>query len=275
MKFDHELIVPNEDLPFKLFVFEGKGGNYVRDKHWHRSVEIFAVCEGGLSFYIDEEVYPLSRGEFMIVNSNEVHSVHSPKPNQTIVLQIPLRMFESYFTGEQFIWFTHDPGKRDERLMELIREMYDAYREKDCGYDLQVKGLFYMVLHLLVSEYRETDVSDDQIRQNKNLNRLSAITSYIKDNYCADLSLESLAKIFGYSPAYLSRMFQKYAGINFKSYLQDIRLRYAMKDLNHSEDTLSEIAMKHGFPNSKALARAFQKKYGILPSAYREQKKKI
>lgn len=275
MKFDHELIVPNEDLPFKLFVFEGKGGNYVRDKHWHRSVEIFAVCEGGLSFYIDEEVYPLSRGEFMIVNSNEVHSVHSPKPNQTIVLQIPLRMFESYFTGEQFIWFTHDPGKRDERLMELIREMYDAYREKDCGYDLQVKGLFYMVLHLLVSEYRETDVSDDQIRQNKNLNRLSAITSYIKDNYCADLSLESLAKIFGYSPAYLSRMFQKYAGINFKSYLQDIRLRYAMKDLNHSDDTLSEIAMKHGFPNSKALARAFQKKYGILPSAYREQKKKI
>ncbi len=275
MKFDHELIVPNEDLPFKLFVFEGKGGNYVRDKHWHRSVEIFAVCEGGLSFYIDEEVYPLSRGEFMIVNSNEVHSVHSPKPNQTIVLQIPLRMFESYFTGEQFIWFTHDPGKRDERLMELIREMYDAYREKDCGYDLQVKGLFYMVLHLLVSEYRETDVSDDQIRQNKNLNRLSAITSYIKDNYCADLSLESLAKIFGYSPAYLSRMFQKYAGINFKSYLQDIRLRYAVKDLNHSDDTLSEIAMKHGFPNSKALARAFQKKYGILPSAYREQKKKI
>ena len=27
--YKHELVVPNEDLPFKLFVFEGKEGNYV------------------------------------------------------------------------------------------------------------------------------------------------------------------------------------------------------------------------------------------------------
>ena len=74
------------------------------------------------------------------------------------------------------------------------------------------------------------------------------------------MTLESLAKIFGYSPTYLSRMFQKYAGVTFKSYLQDIRLRYAWKDVRDSDRTLSEIALEHGFPNSKALARAFQEK---------------
>ena len=51
----HELVVPNEDLPFKLFVFEGKEGNYVRDRHWHRSIEIFAVFEGSLTFILDEK----------------------------------------------------------------------------------------------------------------------------------------------------------------------------------------------------------------------------
>ncbi len=30
----------------------------------------------------------------MIVNSNEVHEVDSPLPNETIVLQIPLKVFE-------------------------------------------------------------------------------------------------------------------------------------------------------------------------------------
>ena len=54
-KYSHELIVPNEDLPFKMFLFEGSQGNYFRDKHWHRSIEIFAVYEGGLTFYINEE----------------------------------------------------------------------------------------------------------------------------------------------------------------------------------------------------------------------------
>lgn len=55
MEVTHELIVPNEDLPFKMFLFEGKNGNYFRDKHWHRSVEIFAVFDGNLEFYIDEK----------------------------------------------------------------------------------------------------------------------------------------------------------------------------------------------------------------------------
>lgn len=43
MEFQHELIIPNEGLPFKLFLFEGSSGNYIREKHWHTSVEIFAV----------------------------------------------------------------------------------------------------------------------------------------------------------------------------------------------------------------------------------------
>ena len=46
MDYKHELVIPNEDLPFRLFLFEGKDGNYRVPKHWHRSVEIFLVLEG-------------------------------------------------------------------------------------------------------------------------------------------------------------------------------------------------------------------------------------
>lgn len=69
MEFQHELIIPNEGLPFKLFLFEGRNGNYVREKHWHTSIEIFTVMEGNLSFYINEVEYPLKAGEFLIINS--------------------------------------------------------------------------------------------------------------------------------------------------------------------------------------------------------------
>ena len=100
------------------------------------------------------------------------------------------------------------------------------------------------------------------------------ITSYIKEHYSEELSLERLAEIFGYSPTYLSRMFQKYAGINYKSYLQSIRVEYAYQELANSERTLSEIALENGFPNSKALAKAFSKKYGMLPSEYRKKTRK-
>lgn len=268
MSLNHELIIPNDDLPFRLFVFEGKDGNYIRERHWHRSIEIFAVLQGELTFYIDEKKYPLTCGEFMLVNSNEVHAIHAPNENWTIVLQIPLHLLEAYCTEDQYILFTHNPIEKDQKLMELIHKIYTTYSEKERGYDLKVRGLFYLLLHLLISEYQNTDVSDEDIRRNKNLNHLSSITNYIKENYDSDLSLEQIAKIFGYSPTYLSRMFRTYAGISYKTYLQDIRLRYAWKDIQNKESSLNDIALKHGFANSKALARAFEKKFHMLPSEY-------
>ena len=191
MQYSHELIMPNKDLPFKMFLFEGKDGNYFRDKHWHRSIEIFAVLDGGLVFHIGDRTYPLSRGEFILVNSNEIHSVDSPKPNRTVVLQIPLKTFEEYFTGDQFILFSHDPKIQDEQVMALIREMYDAYTGKDCGYEMKVKSQYYMLLYLLVTKYRELDVSRDAVKRSKKLTKLSAITNYIKEKYTEDLSLET------------------------------------------------------------------------------------
>ena len=50
MDFKYEMVVPNEDLPCKFFIFEGKNGNYRRANHWHQSVEIFLVLEGELKF---------------------------------------------------------------------------------------------------------------------------------------------------------------------------------------------------------------------------------
>lgn len=271
MEFRHELIIPNEDLPFKMFIFEGKNGNYVREKHWHRSVEIFAVFEGNLEFCVNEHTHVLEAGEFIIVNSNEVHSILSPNKNLTVVIQIPLSAFENYYTGERYVRFLHEPDVPDKHVMELVREMYNTYGEKKCGYDLCVQSSFYRLMYLLVTKYRELKVSDEQLRQNKNLTRLSMITGYIRENYTKELSLESLAEIFGYSPTYLSKMFRKYAQTNYKSYLQNVRVEYAAKELRNTDHTVSEIAENHGFPNHKAFSNAFRQKYGLLPSEYRKR----
>ena len=105
MEFQHELIIPNEGFPFKVFLFEGGNGNYVREKHWHTSVEIFAVMEGRLDFFVNKDEYPLKAGEQIIINSNEIHSIHAVEKNKTVVLQIPLKQFENYFTARDISVF--------------------------------------------------------------------------------------------------------------------------------------------------------------------------
>ena len=40
MNYEHEVVVPRAGMPFKIDIFEGAGGNYTREPHWHNSVEI-------------------------------------------------------------------------------------------------------------------------------------------------------------------------------------------------------------------------------------------
>ena len=270
MEFQHELIIPDEGMPFKFFLFEGASGNYMREKHWHTSIEIFAVLEGCLSFYLNEEEHPLRAGELIIINSNEIHSIDAPKRNRTVVLQIPLRQFEDYYTAQRFIRFSvGGEGREADPLWNLIKRMYDSYIEKKNGYEFQVRSFFYEALYLLVTVYRKNEVQEKEIRHSRHLDTLSKITTYMREHYQEELKLSEVAAVFGYSAEYLSRMFHKYTKVNFKTYLQDIRMAYAYRDLMNTDATISQIAIEHGFSTNRSFTREFQKRYGVLPSQAR------
>lgn len=296
MEFQHELIIPDEGLPFKLFLFEGRNGNYVREKHWHTSIEIFTVLEGNLSFYINEVEYPLKAGEFLIINSNEVHSIQAPVRNETIVLQIPLKQFTDYFTAQRFIRFhsgntsqnktlrftsegteaeqiNAGSTENDSRMVSLIRELYRVYVSRETGYEFRARAVFYEILYIMVSTYRVTEVEESELKNSRRLDALSKITTYMREHYKEDIRLSGLASMFGYSDAYLSRMFRKYAKVNFKTYLQDIRMAYAYKELMNTDHTISSIALDNGFASSRAFSKEFVKRYGILPGKVERQKK--
>lgn len=276
MEFQHELIIPNEGLPFKLFLFEGGSGNYVREKHWHTSVEIFAVMDGKLRFFLNEEEYLLKAGELIIINSNEIHSIHAPEKNQTVVLQIPLRQFEDYFTAERFIRFVSSGHPRNRELAGRIRELYEVNKRKETGWQFKIRAIYNEIMYLLVGAYRITEVGEREVRCSRRLDTLSKITTYMREHYKEDLKLSELAEMFGYSDAYLSRMFRKYARVNFKTYLQDIRMAYAYRELMNTDHTISTIALENGFCSSRGFARDFKKRYGILPSEIvKEREKKI
>ena len=271
MEFQHELIIPNEGLPFKVFLFEGENGNYVREKHWHTSIEIFAVMEGSLDFFVNKEEYPLKAGEQIIINSNELHSIHAIEKNKTVVLQIPLKQFENYFTAQRYIRFRGQEELVDKKLASLLRKLYHVYSERKIGYEFRTISIFYEIMYILVKDYRVTETREKDIRHSRRLDALSKITTYMREHYKEELKLSDVAATFGYSDAYLSRMFQKYAKINYKTYLQDIRMAYAYRDLLNTDHTISQIALDNGFCSSRGFSGEFQKRYGLLPSEMRKQ----
>lgn len=273
MDFKHELIISNEDLPFKLFLFEGKDGNYRRAKHWHRSTEIFLVLEGELEFFINNTSHPLAASDFVIVNSNEIHSIEAPEPNTTIVVQIPANCFEGY-VEEDYVVFSKKSKEENRKLVRLIVQIFKVYQEKEFAYELKVRSLFLELLYLLVTVFMQKEEDQGNIRQKRQLDKLSKITAYIKKNYNQNISLESVADEFGFSPTYLSRMFKRYADVSYKTYVLNLRTEYGLREMMNTEHSLNDVALNNGFPNSRAFAKAFSKRYGCLPNEYRRKAEK-
>ena len=189
MDFRHELVLPNDDLPFKLFVFEGTDGSYKVSKHWHRSIEIFLVLEGSMDFYINSQKHVLEKGKFILVNSNEVHSIECPKPNFTLVLQIPRGLFEKYLGDADSLLFRRSCDK-DAQMAVLIRRMHEAYESEKPERLFGILSDFFQLMYLLAADYRILEVDEERKKQNMQLDRLSHITNYIHVNYREDLTLE-------------------------------------------------------------------------------------
>lgn len=264
-----ELIIPENRLSFKLFLFEGFEGGYRRARHWHQSVEVFFVLEGTIEFYLGESRHMIKAHDFLIVNPNEVHSINAPLPNKTVVLQFSPRVFEECLKDLEDLTFSKRSAKLNESLASLILEMYETYESKPFAWELKARGLFEFVKYLLLTQFRDKRVNKGRQQQKHYLNRLSKITEYMRENYREPLSLDSVAHQFGFSPSHLSRMFRQYAEIGFLEYLQDLRVGYAIKEVVETNRNLGDIAVFNGFTDSRAFAKAFAKRYGCLPSEYR------
>ena len=273
MDLKRELVVPNADLPFKMFVFEGKNGNYRVTKHWHDTVEIFVVFEGEIDFYINTSYSDLLKGRFIIVNSNEVHSVEVPEENFTVVIQIPPEELEK-FREDEYILFRHVPEgykEQDAEFVRLVKKMYTSYAEKRYGFELEVLSSYYKMLYFLVTRYRKTDVDKEQMKKSRQMEKLHNITSYIQEHYREDMALEKVAGIFGFSPTYLSRIFKKYANVNYKTYILNVRVEYAFKELVNTDKSINKIAENSGFPDGRSFTKAFAARFGITPDKYRKE----
>jgi AraC family transcriptional regulator len=98
---------------------------------------------------------------------------------------------------------------------------------------------------------------------------VSPVLTYIQANFGGDLSLEALARRAGYSPFHFHRVFEAAVGETVKAYTQRLRLEGAAFRFLFHDETILEIAAECGFARPETFARAFRRRFGEPPSAFR------
>ena len=104
---------------------------------------------------------------------------------------------------------------------------------------------------------------------------IDEIDKCIKNKNDEALTLSFLSDRLGYSEFHTTRKFKEILGMQFRDYLRNRKLAFALKEVRDSEKSILDIAFDYGFSSHEAFTRAFKSTYGVTPSEYRKMPKPV
>ncbi|SBV95448.1 Helix-turn-helix-domain containing protein AraC type [uncultured Eubacteriales bacterium] len=97
------------------------------------------------------------------------------------------------------------------------------------------------------------------------------IDECIKNRNGEAITLRFLSRKLGYSEFHTTRKFKEISGMQFRDYLRQRKLAFALKEVRDSGKSILDIAFDYGFSSHEAFTRAFKGTYGVTPSEYRKK----
>ena len=238
--------------------------------HWHEHIELVSVIDGDCSFTVNGKSFSCHPGDIAVVNSTEIHSI-SIKSNKAEYLCIII--YPEFFSDVSFSGVLLDNIIiKDERLTELVAEMYRESKERSIGSDMMQKSIAYSIMTCLAREHLAERITEKYREQHiARLGRLSAVFDYVSQNYTSRISTLDLSAICYLSEAHFCRFFKSSTGRTPLEYVNEYRIERAALLLENTDIPLSEISGSVGIEDANYFSRMFKKIKKISPNKYRAQ----
>jgi AraC family transcriptional regulator len=129
------------------------------------------------------------------------------------------------------------------------------------------------IAYAILVELRKSDRGGKPYRRRQlrwYAERIDAVRQHLERQYSSEQSLASLAASVGMSPFHFARIFRELTGKPPHAYLVHVRLQQAAAMLRGGA-TVTDTCFSCGFQNLAHFSRAFQRRFGIKPSAIKTQ----
>lgn len=121
----------------------------------------------------------------------------------------------------------------------------------------------------IIKEYSKLCLFHNEKYNTYSLNIKNALL-FIDINKDNPISLSEVADFVSLNPDYLSRLFKKEVGINFKDYIQKIKVDLAINYLKNTNLKISEIAFKLDYCNIENFSKIFKKYQNVTPAKFKK-----
>ena len=274
----HEFV---DYLPGTSIRFWYTSKNKIFNEHWHEAAEII-TCERGYYIATIEDVqYKILPADILIIPGGLVHTLCPYDDCRGYVHLIDLApiikikssiAIQALLTHPTFI--SHEENHvLSQSANALIHQMELEYFSNN---DLRELLVYAHLTHFLtnVGQHLLCPTSKT-IHINRNTQKeyedtFKQVLDYLSLHYAEDITLEHIAKQYGFSKYHFSRLFNKYTNNNFCDYLAYQRISAAKSMLIHTTLPITEISDKSGFNSLSTFNRVFKGKTGYSPSTYRQ-----
>lgn len=252
--------------------------------HWHDEMEIIYVKKGTGVITVDFKRYEVAAGTIALILPGQLHSIEQYEsecmeyeniifhPNILLSKQADAcnsNFFVPLLAGKISVPLLYTPGSPCYQEIAACIDANDAISDTTPkAYQLFIKSQLFMLFYLL---WNKCCLAEPPKKDYKSLEKMKMILKYIENHYMDKITIQDIAAETGLSQSHFMKYFKNTMGTSFIEYLNEYRLTMAGRLLVSSESSILDIASEVGFENLSYFNRAFKKRFGQTPSAYRKK----
>ena len=242
--------------------------------------ELTIVTDGGGTVITNGVETPVSRGDIYLSLPCDTHEIrvnpHDPLKYDYIAFfsDTPALREELDTLTETF----HSPYGRvfqDERIRRAVGHVLSELNDNRPYGDELLAALLSQVTILLIRDFKKLPPakSGDTVTPAEVL--CYRLMHHIDTHIYSMKNLEELAEVTGYSYGYLSALFKRTTDRTLSGYYQEKRLDAAALLVGDPRLTVTAVAEMLNYASVYSFSKAFRKRYGTSPRAWRETHNKV
>lgn len=270
--------LPNLPLYTDMAYINGNWKYYTMDIHCHGFVECNYIAEGSCTYEIDGIPYHLTKRNLILLDSSIPHKITFNHEHPCTVVGMSLSFTDKNSAAD--MPYFGDVMKCSTEICHLFTQLDKAMVFPDARalhsdilrlareFDHQQDAFYLNSLsyHLLaeIARLSPTEQSTSHYYVEKAQN-------YIKEAFYLVRNNEQIAEHIGLNATYLERIYKRITGKTLWESIIACRLAAAEELLAQPSIPINEIDNMIGFSNRQTFYLQFRKRYGMSPSAFRQQ----
>lgn len=287
-----------KSFPCAIYHTYSTGKGTLVKHHWHDEVEILYFSDGEFRLEINMEQFFVHSEALYFINPGELHSIYTEKSSgsgeDAIVFSLDTLSFDSYDAAQMQLIQPIQNGKMlfprcllpdhpgflpvRNAFLETMHSFGHTLNEEsflgkgavtdDLTSQLFIKSSLLRILAVL-SRYRLFTPTEKNL--DKRGEGIKTVLTYIRENYKEKIYIQDLVAQVHMNEQYFCRFFKKSIGRSPMEYLNEYRIKQAMRLLKETDLPVMEVCLECGYNNLGNFLRAFKKHTETTPLKYRNQ----